>query len=212
MSNISDHSADISVESLLNKLDSSASCILLTRFLCIILEHRTWTLRAECERCRADVQLGPFLVFSARWRRKPAHIYRNTRRPAEFQWSRSPQTLLIFVKRALKLSFSAPDLCLDVQVLFFSRSIWWFRVPVFRTWTSTARPKTRCGPSLLTSERLLPQHLQPSPSLLRVKLLHLLLHHLTLCSNGTSCIWRSQTRPACVFGCFESRTEYFRTY
>lgn len=41
MSNISDHSADIYVEHLLNKLDSSVSCTLLTRFLSVILER--WT-------------------------------------------------------------------------------------------------------------------------------------------------------------------------
>lgn len=156
-----------------------------------------------------DVKFGLFLVFSARWRQKAAHIYRSTHPPAEFHWWRSPKTLLISMKHGLKLSFSAPDLCLRSGSVF-SRSIWWFRVPVFRTWTSIARPKTPCGPSLLTSERLLPQHLQPSPNLLRVKLL--LLHHLTLCSNGTSCIWRSQTQPACMFGCFESHTEYFCTY
>lgn len=47
MSSISDQSADIAVEHLLNKLDSSVSCTLLTRFLCIILSLRRTTFGAS---------------------------------------------------------------------------------------------------------------------------------------------------------------------
>lgn len=98
---MSAQSGDISVKYLLNKLDSSLSCILLTRFLCIILEHLTQTLGAGFEasvhRYPAAAVFSPLIAYKCpalstscfvnklKIKTGPFRQIKQTKNPAELQ-------------------------------------------------------------------------------------------------------------------------------
>lgn len=238
---MSDQSGDISVKYLLNKLDPSLSCILLTRFLCIILEHLTQTLGAGFE---ASVHGYP---AAAVWRLFPPLIaYKCPALSTSCLLSKlkiktcpfcqiketqdillscnwwmitSSKQLLIYIKLCLwlfKILFRSligvifSSWCVSTFRFYFPQKHLTMPCSCFRMWTSTARPKTPCRPSLLTSER----PLRPASglcSLIPTCSWRSFSPSITWerCNNGSSWKRGSRRRPTCVFGCLNIVSAHF---